>query len=326
LSSVNISISALNDFSKIQVLLSQLSEFIFNINKHFKKIDERYTNNLIISFKESYQNVKYLNPIEFASCMIKSTIIKSEYCYSELLDEINNITYTDIETHINSLLDGTSLTTLTYGNIQVKNVSNLYSHFSKLFYNPLHPLVQVKQVENSIIPHPNPNEKSHFVSYFYHVGQFTPRDYALMLLLIKILGEKFFDNLRTKNQLGYIVQLSLAIYRDSYYITEKIQSSKPIDFVKNKIDDFNSQIEKLINDSYFEQFVETINKELDEPDYSLEDKLSRYRPEISTRKYMFNRNQLIKEQLNKLTKQDLLNFSRKVLNESNRRTFIVQGN
>ena len=109
-------------------------------------------------------------------------------------------------------------------------------------------------------------------------------------------------------------------------ISEKIQSSKPIDFVKNKIDDFNSQIEKLINDSYFEQFVETINKELDEPDYSLEDKLSRYRPEISTRKYMFNRNQLIKEQLNKLTKQDLLNFSRKVLNESNRRTFIVQGN
>ncbi len=326
LSSINIHISALNDFSKMQILLSQLSDFIFNIDKHFKKIDERYTNNLIVSFNESYQNVKYLNPNEFASYMVKSTVIKTEYNYTELIDQIYNITYADIETYLKELLEGSSLTTLTYGNIQVKNVSNLYSQFSKLFFNSPHPFSPVKQIDNSIITHPNPNEKSHYVAYYYNVGQFIPRDYALMLLVSKILGEKFFDTLRTKNQLGYIVQFTLSIFRDSYYITEKIQSSKPIDFVKNKIDEFNGQIDKFIKESNFNQFVETINKELDEPDYSLEDKISRYRPEISTRKYLFNRNQLIKEQINKLTKQDVLDFCQKIINESNKKQFIVSGN
>lgn len=326
LSSININISALNDFSKIQILLSQLSDFIFNIKKHFKKIDERYTNNLIVSFKESYQNVRFLNPIEFSGYILKSQVIKSEYDYTDLLNQIDNITYSDIETHINSLLEGTSLTTLTYGNIQVKNVSDLFFNFSKLFFNPAYPLTQVKQVEDSIIPHPNPNEKSHFISYFYYVGQFIPRDYSLMLLFSKILSEKFFDILRTKNQLGYYVHLGLTIFRDSYYVSQKIQSSKPVDLVKSKMNEFNIQVEKFIKDANFEQFVETINKELDEPDYSLEDKISRYRPEISTRKYMFNRNQLIKEQLNRLTKQDLLSFYQKVFNDSNRKTFIIQGN
>ena len=146
-----------------------------------------------------------------------------------------------------------------------------------------------------------------------------------MLILSKILGEKFFDILRTKNQLGYIVKFGISIFRDNYYIIEKIQSTKPVEFVKSKIDDFNQQIEKFINESSFDQFVQTINRELDEPDYSLSDKISRYKPEISTRTYLFNRNHLIKEQLNKLCKQDVLDFAKKIITETNRKTIDIIG-
>ena len=325
LSSINININALNDFSKLQILLSQLKDFIFNVDKHYKKIDERYTNNLIISFKESYQNIKFLNPMEISNLIIKSQVIKTEYDYNDLLEQIDNISYLDIENHITTLLDGTSLTTLTYGNIQIKNVTNLFEQYSKLFYNSAYPFPKIKQIENVNISHPNPNEKSHFISYFYYVGRFTPKDFALILLLSKILGEKFFDIMRTKNQLGYFVKFGLAIFRDNYYITEKIQSSKPIELVKSKIDEFNQQIEKFIKESSFEQFLQTINRELDEPDYSLNDKISRYKPEISTRIYLFNRNQLIKEQLNKLGTQDVLDFAKKIINNENRKLVDIIG-
>ena len=325
LSSININITALNDFSKLQILLSQLKDFIFNVDKHFKKIDERYTNNLIISYKESYENTKYLNPMEFSNVMIKSEVIKTEYEYKDLLEQIDSITYQDIESHIKTLLEGTSLTTLTYGNIQIKNVSDLFVHYSKLFYNSAYPLSQVKQIENVNITHPNPNEKSHFISYFYHIGKFIPRDYALILILSKILGEKFFDTMRTKSQLGYFVKFGLSIFRDNYYITEKIQSSKSVELVKSKIDDFNQQIESFIKESSFDQFIQTINRELDEPDYSLSDKISRYKPEISTRTYLFNRNQLIKEQLNKLDKQNVLDFAKKIINNANRKSVDIIG-
>lgn len=325
LSSININISALNDFSKLQILLAQLKDFIFNIDKHFKKIDERYTNNLIISFKESYQNIKYLNPIEFSNLMIRSHVIKTEYDYKDLQSKINNISYQDIQTHITTLLEGTSLTTLTYGNIQIKNVTNLFNQFTKLFYNTSYPLIQVKQVENITMNHPNQNEKSHFISYFYYVGKFTPKDFALIIVLCKILGEKFFDILRTKNQLGYYVKFGLSILRDNYYIVEKVQSSKSVELVKSKIDDFNQQIDKFIRESPFDKFIATINRELDEPDYSLHDKISRYKPEISTRTYLFNRNQLIKEQVNKLDIQSVLDFAKKIITESNKKNIDVMG-
>jgi hypothetical protein len=56
LSNININISALNDVTKIYKLLTQLGYFLNNSDKYFLKIDEKYTNNLITTFKEAYLN------------------------------------------------------------------------------------------------------------------------------------------------------------------------------------------------------------------------------------------------------------------------------
>jgi insulysin len=147
-----------------------------------------------------------------------------------------------------------------------------------------------------------------------------------MLILSKILSEKFFDIMRTKNQLGYFVKFGLDMFRDNYYIIEKVQSSKPIEFVRSKINEFNLQIEKFIKESSFDQFIQTIYKELDEPEYSLSEKFSRYKPEISTRTYMFNRNQLIREQLKKLNIESVINFTNKIITDENKKTIDISGN
>ena len=57
-----------------------------------------------------------------------------------------------------------------------------------------------------------------------------------------MLSEPFFDILRTKYQLGYLVSMKLELYRDNYYICEKIQSNNTINDVKNKINEFNNEI------------------------------------------------------------------------------------
>ena len=326
LSSININISALNDISKIYLLLDQLKDFIYNIDKHFKKIDERYTQNLIVSFKESYLNIKLINPAEYSAYLVKTQVIQTENDLDSLVNEINNISYTDIKTYINGLLDDTSLTTFVYGNIQVKNISNIFSSFSKLFFNSIYTLPQIKSIPDINLIHPNPKEKSSSISYFYKVGKFVPKDFAILLVLHKILGQKFFDILRTKYQLGYMVRLGLTIFRDNYYIAEKIQSGKSIELVKNKMDEFNSNILQFIKDAPFDKYIETINHELDEPEYSLEDKIRKYQPEISTRTYLFNRNELIKEQLNKLILSDIVTFSKNIFIDSNKKTVIINGN
>ena len=132
--------------------------------------------------------------------------------------------------------------------------------------------------------------------------------------------------MRTKNQLGYYVKFGLNIFRDTYYISEKVQSSKSIELVRSKINEFNLQIEQFIKEASFEQFIQTIYKELDEPDYSLFEKISRYKPEISNRTYMFNRNELIKEQLKKINIESVINFTKKIITDENKKTIDIIGN
>lgn len=325
LSNININISALNDVTKIHKLLKQLKSFLDDSVQSFLKIDERYTNNLITTFKEAYLNITYTNPSEYSSYLVNTTVIQTNYNINEILSAFDTIKYSDIKNYINELLLNTSLTTLVYGNIEISNISGLFTTFNKLFFNSSYALPLIKPIKNIDIQHPNIKEKSHCITYFFKIGKFIPKDFAMLLLLHKILGQIFFDILRTKNQLGYLVRLGLTIFRDDYYITEKIQSSKSIEEVKGKINEFNQNIQTYINESPFDKFIKTINSELNEPEYCLNDKINKYRPEIYNRTYLFNRTQLIIEQLNKLTKLDIQNFATRVFTETNKNIVIING-
>jgi insulysin len=325
LSSININIDAPNDCIKLQSLIRQLCDFIFNIDKHFKKLNQTYTNNLIISYREMFENTKYLNPTDFSSYLVKSMIIDTEYSYTELLEEINNITYDDIKYHISHLLDCTSVTSLTYGNIEVSNLINLFTPFTKHFYNFPYVLPNIRAISDIEISHPNPKEKSHCINYYFYVGKFLPISYATILLLSKILSESFFSSLRTQQQLGYIVKFFISIYRDEYYICEKVQSSYSPSFVCEKIDEFNTSINKFIDESDLEKFKEITKQDLEEKDYSLEEKINRYKPEIALRTYLFNRNILVRDQVDKITKTSIRAFVNKLFQHSNRKVVIIKG-
>ena len=55
-------------------------------------------------------------------------------------------------------------------------------------------------------------------------------------------------------------------------------------------------------------------------------KIDKYLPEISLREYLFNRNELLLAQLKKISKQDLLDFVDRNINEQNRKRFVIIGN
>jgi insulysin len=326
LSNININISALNDVIKLNKLLKHLGSFLHNSDDHFLKINKNYTTNLITTFKESQLNINYKNPSDYSSYLVNTCVIQTNYTIDEIVSAVKEIEYKHIRDHIKELLNNTSLTTLVYGNIEINNIKCLFSDFNKLFYNNSHAMPLIKSVENITIQHPNNNEKSHSITYFFKIGKFIPKDFAMLLLLQKILGQLFFDILRTKHQLGYLVRLGLSIFREDYYITEKIQSSNPIDEVKEKINDFNNNIKNYINDCKFDKFKETIKSELNEPEYCLNDKINKYRPEISNRTYLFNRTELIIDQLEKITIHDIYKFATLVFDKQNTTIIIINGN
>ena len=330
LSNISITINGLNDFVKLEKLLDQFNNFLQHVDKHFLKLDEKYINNLIISLKEYYSNIIFLNPFEYSDYLV-SIIADQEYPINELVSAIDTITYSDIHNHILQLFDKTALTTFIYGNIPRDNIKQLFNTnkhgpLSSLFSNNIYPLISIKNITQLSIKHPNKNEKSNLISYYYKIGTFTPKYFAILLLLYKIIRQLFFDILRSEKQLGYLVRLVIDNQGNEYYIAQKIQSEKSVKLVMNEIDKFNKNIQTYIKNSEFKKIMETVIMELNEPEYNIDDKINKYLPEIIKRTYLFNRTQLILEQVRQLTKDEILEFAKRVFDKSNRVIVIVNGN
>ncbi len=325
-SAIVVNIRGLNDASKLQLLMKDINDFITNIDKYFSKLSQKYVNNLLVSLSDAYSNTKFLNSWEYLSYKVRNQAFNTEFSSEELDNQLKKLDYEIIKDYLSDIIKNSSLTSFVYGNIESSNIVNISSGFNKLYYNNSFQLPKINEFNNFEITHPNTKEKANCVCYYYPVGSFVPREFVLLNLAMNILGQSFFDNLRTKNQLGYLVAMDHLNIRDLHFIIQKIQSDKPIEYIEEKIEDFNKTLKKLLTDADFGKFVATLENQLQEPEYSLEEKIARYLPEISLRQYLFNRNELLLDQLKKVTKEDLLDFVDKFINIKNRKRFIIKGN
>ncbi len=324
LSTININIRGLNDTKKLKLLVDDLADFLLNSDDLFTKLSNNYINNLIVSFKDALINTNYLNSWEYSTYILKTKFYNTEFSDEQLVKSLDSLDHNVIRTFLKKILDNVSLTTLVYGNIQSNNLTGIFDKFAKLYLNHSYQLPTLHNVDDFKLTHPNPNEKSHCVTYYYPIGKFTPREFILLNLTTNMLSQSFFDDLRTKHQLGYMVSMGFKNVRDEYYLIQKIQSDKPIELIEEKINNFNKTLINIVDQLDFDNFVSTIKNQLTEPDYSMDEKILRYLPEISLRQYLFNRNEILLEQLNKITKNDVIDFIKSYINSKNKKIFIIQ--
>lgn len=325
-SSIQIVIGGLNDIDKLKILVDDISKFMLNANQLFNKVSKIYVDNLIISFKESYQNTKYFNPWDYSAYVVMKNQISTQFSSNELIQELELINYEIIKDYLGKLLETSALTSFVYGNIELNKVTNLFNKLSKLFKSPSYLLPKINQLKNMTIIHPNKQEKSNCITLYYPIGKFNPNEFNLIILTINILSQSFFNELRTKEQLGYLVKMGQFSIRDNKYIIQKIQSEKPIDLVESKIESFNKNLVKIIESADFVKFISTQESQLKELDYSLDEKFMRYYPEITLKQYLFNRNDILLNQLSNITKNNLIKFVKKFINNKNRIKIIINGN
>jgi len=327
-SSININITALNDEINLKLLLTDLKDFLFNLD--LNKLSEDYIKNLIISIKESYKNISFRNPSEYSLNKIKSYIFDTEYPNEQLISVTETLDFNKIKNYLKSLLDESIITSFIYGNIEQKSIPDLLEPYNKYFINSGLIIPITHEIQEIIITHPNINEKSNCVTLYYYIGELNIRKEKDALKNIKaiigirILSQDFFDELRTKKQLGYLVNMSMSSYRNKYYITQKIQSDKSVEEIIKNINEFNTKIKKYLKESEFDNFKNSIKKELLEPDYSLSDKVNKYSPEITSHEYIFNRHILLYDQVDNILLENVIDYFDEILLKPIR--VIVNGN
>ena len=155
------------------------------------------------------------------------------------------------------------------------------------------------------------NENSCVLSY-YEVG-LKPNDRKTKLvnmIVMQYLNEPFFDDLRTKQQLGYVVFSRHHSEREVLNCQFLVQSpKKSCEYLVQQINEFlvaTREAVKKLSDEDFEVQKQAVMTKLAEKDFNLQKESARFWEEIIFHHYEFNRQDLEIEALKLITKDEFV--------------------
>lgn len=320
LSSILLNIYSINSIKHIKLLLSKI--YAIDYNKFIDMYLLEYYKNLLITIKSDYNNNIYSNSWEYSEYIFDTSLSNESYKMKDLINNLN-IDINEIKKFIQSLLKFENRSILNiYGNLSQDDAISISKDFKINNLRAYFPNIN-KLNKQILVKHPNKLEKSNSVMFIYNIAnKFNPVLCILISLYCLILNEPFFNELRTKKQLGYLVSLGNRIINFNYYIIQKIQSDKSVDIINTEIENFNKTTLDYINNIELSTYIETIKNSYNEPDDNLNSLFNKYNTEIMHEKYLFNRKEILLHTLKKIKKIHLIKFVKLLKNPTK---IIVKG-
>lgn len=231
-------------------------------------ITENVFDAVLLNIKNELENEKTSSPYGKIKNIIKKQLESDFYDHDELLKVINNIKFSDMQTKFKF----TGVLCLIQGNINESDVNNLIKYV---------PVSTITEKINNIIIKPDlkkvilGSDGNSVASVLFHIGYIntkTPnwkKTIVLLELLNMIIGKSFFNSLRTKQQLGYIVKSGYKKYghiNNPYYVQFfDVQSDhKSCDYLIEMIDIFLKQFGNVsglgLSDDEFSTYKKSLAK------------------------------------------------------------------
>lgn len=310
-----------NDAIKFNQFINMTLELILTPNIPTKIIETK-----IVTLMENLINTYKENPWNYSSYYFTQQTVSNEYNIETLLKELQTIKPLDVINYIRTLFDNSSLSVLFSGNLTIDQLPN-NSLINKMTFEQQNSFPKVKFLNNISINHPNKDETNSCLTITYSLGSFEPLKWVHTFLSYLILEQPFYDELRTKKQLGYLVKFTMANTGDNYYLVQKIQSNKKCAEIKKEIDIFNKKIINILEKENLDEWKVSARNYLEEKDNNVSDIFSRFYSEIISRKYLFDRKTILLKQLVLVTNESLITFINEyMLNNPLNCVFELHGN
>ncbi|KAM3578800.1 metalloprotease [Umbelopsis sp. WA50703] len=302
---------------KLPVLL----ERVVSKMKDFVVEPERF--NLVKDqLNRSYKNFSLEPPYQHALYYLSYATQDKMWTHEEKLGELDAITAQDIQEFYPTLISHLHLEALAHGNVTAGDAKNMLEIVqSTLQPKSLLPS-QLASHRSILLPAGSKYVYQHKVSdnenvnsaleYFAQVGNVTeiPRR-ARLSLLAQIAQEPCFDQLRTKEQLGYLVFSGLRKQTGSMGLRFIIQSERDTVYLENRVEEFLTKLRQLIHDmsdeEYKSQVQSLISKKL-EKDKNLGQEGGKYWAHIHSGYYEFDQVDTDVRELQTISKSSLLAF------------------
>lgn len=226
----------------------------------------------------AYVNASLSNPYSLVDTHIRHITRQTHWSYSERLESLKHISPQDVRDHAASLLSsGLRIESMIHGNISKKEAISLLesveiSLLSKTLPlpNDYHRALILPTGSNFVYRPvvPAPENVNSAISVFYQVGPSKNSNLLAQLhLFAQIAKTPIFSTLRTKEQLGYIVQSSLSVQNGMCGFKILVQSEKTAQFLAGRIEvfltGFRKYLEEMDEKSFEKEKASLISKRLE---------------------------------------------------------------
>ena len=340
---VNFSFSIISN--KCQIIYSgfndSLKEGIKEIMQIFKNLNinnKRCIETLEMQLKELLKNAKnmfYDINYKVNLLYVKSLLNEPGKKTEDIIDFLNEdkVTIDDLILFKNLMFKKSKIKWLIQGNITKEIVLDIINETHKILEIDINKErkgrfiiprpVEFKKNHNFIfkIKSPNKTEITSSLISIYQCGLLNEVEIQYLKILHSFLQEKFYNQLRTKETLGYIVSLLMSESEGSYSVLGLVQSnSKTPEFCAERVRSFmkeSFQKIKDMSDSEFKSHVHSRYVLESKKDDNLNESFLRNWSEICENRYKFDRKEKNCEILNNCTKEELVKFYEKYfINES----------
>ncbi|BEI82680.1 hypothetical protein CcaverHIS002_0305480 [Cutaneotrichosporon cavernicola] len=292
-----------------ETMLTKLMNFTVDPNRFDK---------LVYQAKMQWSNFPLAEPYQVAHYW--STYVTAQRVWSpeEKLKELDHISADDVQAFSREVFQRLYLETLVHGNLSAENAKSLQDTLERIISaRALAPaehndrrtlLLPEKSLSVWELPVKNPAEPNNCVVYCLYTGEVTnPVARARLMLLGQIVQEPAFNQLRTKEQLGYITMAQAT----STGLRVIVQSERDPVYVETRIESFLTSIKDTItnmSDEEFDRHRQALIHKKEEQPKNLGEESRRFWSRITDKYYEFGKRATDIAQLRKTTKQDVLDM------------------
>ncbi|XP_053679845.1 insulin-degrading enzyme [Anopheles nili] len=299
-----------------------LLEKVLNCMLDFK-INERRFEIHKEQYVRSLKNYKAQQPYQHAIYYLALLLTEQAWTRQELLDATQLLTVERLQMFIAQLLSRMHLECFIYGNVNKNKALQLTSMVEEKMKStdaqvlPLlaRQLLQKREYklgkgESCLFEGFNEFHKSSCMELYLQCGQQDPHS-MYVDILSQLLSEECYAQLRTREQLGYIVLCGSRKANGICGLRIIVQSPHHPAYVEERIESFLNKMEDFLEkmpDTEFIRHKEALVALLLEKPKRLVSQYEIYLHEISLRQYHFNRSKVEAAKLGPLTKKQVIDY------------------
>jgi len=303
----------------------------------------RYKDNIMRGLTAFDVKQPYAHAIYYSGLTLQSR--KVQYTNAEMRDAIAKATLPDLTSYVKSLWASGKGEALIQGNLNEKEANEFVKTLDDIIafrpitaeaYPPRLRALPLPELSAGIKPskltiaEPNPSNANSCSQVVIQNLDTSEKDHVLIELIATILEQPLFDELRTKQQLGYIVSSGVkAPDSQTRSLSMIVQSSvAPVQKLTTELlkflDGFAATCLEPLSEGDVAVYAKGLIDQKTEPDKTLAAEVTRNWSVIANGRVQFDRNQREAAALLDITKADVLEFWKKVYISDGRRLLITE--